>query len=138
MRNDPNETWAGALRSRRERPLKDRERPIAVSKMLRRCWRNRSLRGQRGEARDACGSKWATGEPCRKAVNVDRRSCCHVLQVCLGQPAVARPSQAECAGRLRNRALDALALGVELAAGLVPQARPCRREGLVLLARMQG
>src|ERR1700753_3646650 len=96
------------------------------NKFLGHCWRSRSLCGQRGEARDACGGKWATGEPCPKAVNVDRRSRCHVLQVCLSQPAVARSSQAECTGRLRNRALDALALGVELAAGLV------------LLARMQG
>src|ERR1700759_7747 len=110
----------------------------SVPKTIRHCWRSRSLRGKRSEARDACGSKWATGKPCRKAINVDRRSRCHVLQVCLGQPAVARSSQAECAGRLRKRALDALALGVELAAGLVLQARPCRREVLVLLARMQG
>src|SRR6201995_4476749 len=110
----------------------------SVPKTIRHCWRSRSLRGKRSEARDACGSKWATGKPCSKAVNVDRRRRCHVLQVCLGQPAVARSSQAECAGCLRNRTLDALAPGVELAAGLVLQARPCHREGLVLLARMQG
>src|SRR3954453_6130842 len=109
-----------------------------VSETKGHCWRSRPLRDKRGEAGDACGGKWAIGEPCPKAVNIDRRSRCHVLQMCLGEPAVARPSQAERAGRLRNRALDTLSLGIELAACLARQARPCRRECLVLLARMQG
>ena len=67
---------------------------------------------ERGEARAARLGHGGAGEPLRDPHQVDRGGRDHVLEVRLGQPDVAAPSQAAAADGLGVRALDAGAGGV--------------------------
>ena len=129
---------SGRPRRRRDalakRYLSRRSRPSWKSPGYR--WRIR-LGRERGEARDARGRERALGEPRPEPVEVKRPGRGHALQSHLGQPAVARPAQAAGAHALRERALDAAALGVEAPTCRAALACPGRRERLVLRARVQ-
>src|SRR4051812_35898995 len=90
-----------------------------------------------GKARGAGRGERAFGQPSCQAIKVEGRGGCHALQARLGQPAVARPAQAERTHALRERTLDTLALGVELAAGRAVQACSSGRDRLVFGAGAQ-
>src|SRR4051812_48022249 len=90
-----------------------------------------------GKARGAGWGERAGDQPGCEAIEVEGRGGRHALQARLGEPAVARLAQTKRTHALRDRTLDTLALGVELAAGLAVQACPSGRDRLVLWACVQ-
>src|SRR5215211_4399563 len=96
----------------------------------------RQRRSESGEARGPAAAKWRAGEPGVDADHVERQRGQHMLQVGLGQAAVAGLVQVAAAGGLRDGPLDPGAvrvpllpgrgdlLGAELALGLELRAGP--------------
>src|SRR5689334_6541017 len=88
--------------------------------------------GERGEARDAGGGARDRVEPGAETAEVDRGGGRHVLQVGLGQAAVAAAAQAEGAHPLRDGTLDAGPPGVDTTPRLGRELPARRPERLVL------
>src|SRR5215217_468003 len=86
--------------------------------------------GEGGEARSAGRGAWGPLEPIPETAEVDSGRCRDVLQVDLGQPAIARPAQPEGAHALRDGALDPGPSGIKASSLRGRQPPACHSERL--------
>ena len=76
-------------------------------------------------------------KPCGKAVDIERHSRRHSLQMHLRQPAVARLAESECPDALGQRALDAGPLLIEAPFFVTRLARSGRSQRLMRLTGVE-